>query len=213
MKKFLAIIILSLCFITPSQADDIRDLQVEGISIGDNAIDYFSKDVLKKSTSVIPGTDNKFSFAAIYDKRFSQYINVSNFSYKTFDAVEVYFLSNDKNYKIYSISGGLTKNIGKKFKTEKECIKKKEEIFLDIKPLFEKAIVKNDTSFAPIDKEKKSMFYRTFMKLSPSSTYYEVEVSCIYYKGKISKTYESSVGISIISHEFNRWKRTQKLFN
>ena len=43
MKKLLAIIILSLCFITPSQADDIRDFQIEGISIGDSLLDYLSK--------------------------------------------------------------------------------------------------------------------------------------------------------------------------
>ena len=37
MKKFLNIIVLSLCLITPSQADDIRDFQIEGISIGDRS--------------------------------------------------------------------------------------------------------------------------------------------------------------------------------
>ena len=47
MKKILIIIILSLCFIIPSQADDIRDFQIEGISIGDNALDYFTEDELE----------------------------------------------------------------------------------------------------------------------------------------------------------------------
>ena len=49
MKKFLWIIILSLCFITPSQADDIRDFQIEGMSIGDSLLDYFSKKEIKKN--------------------------------------------------------------------------------------------------------------------------------------------------------------------
>ena len=49
MKKLLAIIILSLCFITPSQADDIRDFQIEGMSVGDSLLDYFSeKEIIKK---------------------------------------------------------------------------------------------------------------------------------------------------------------------
>ena len=43
MKKFLVIIFISICFLTPSQADDIRDLQIEGISVGDNTLDHFSK--------------------------------------------------------------------------------------------------------------------------------------------------------------------------
>ncbi len=212
MKKFLIIIILSLYFVSPSQADDIKDIQIEGISIGDNAIDYFSERVLKESTLKIPDTDNNFSFAAIYDKKFGEYSNVSNFNYNTFDAVEIYFLTNDKNYKIYGLAGALTKNIGKKFKTEKECIKKKEEIYSDIKPIFKNSISISDSSYAPLDKEKKSKFYRTFLKLSTNSKFYEVEVSCIYYKGKISKTYESNVGISLLSNEFNEWKGKQKIF-
>ena len=48
MKKFLAILILVLTFQTPSQADDIRDLQIEGISIGDSLLDHFSEEVIKK---------------------------------------------------------------------------------------------------------------------------------------------------------------------
>ena len=43
MKKLLAIVILSLFLITPSQADDIRDFQIEGISIGDSTLNYMDK--------------------------------------------------------------------------------------------------------------------------------------------------------------------------
>ena len=34
---------------TPSWADDIRDFQIEGMSIGDSALDYFSESDLKKN--------------------------------------------------------------------------------------------------------------------------------------------------------------------
>ena len=33
---------------TPSQADDIRDFQIEGMSIGDSLLDYFSEEEIKK---------------------------------------------------------------------------------------------------------------------------------------------------------------------
>ena len=43
MKKILSILVLGLLFISaPSQADDIRDFQIEGMSVGDSALDYFS---------------------------------------------------------------------------------------------------------------------------------------------------------------------------
>ena len=43
---------------TPSQADDIRDFQIEGMSIGDSALDYFSETHLIKNTWDY--TNNKF---------------------------------------------------------------------------------------------------------------------------------------------------------
>ena len=98
MKKLLAIIVLSLCLINSSRGDDVSDIQIEGMSIGENAIDYFSKSVLKASTLEIEGTDKIISYAPIYDKRFKGYKNISNFNYKSFDMVELYFLSNDKSH-------------------------------------------------------------------------------------------------------------------
>ena len=41
-KKAIGIIVLGLLFISaPSYADDIRDFQIEGMSIADSALDYF----------------------------------------------------------------------------------------------------------------------------------------------------------------------------
>ena len=48
MKKFLGIIILSLCFISSVQADDIRDFQIEGISVGDSLLNFYSEKKIKK---------------------------------------------------------------------------------------------------------------------------------------------------------------------
>ena len=47
MKKLLGILVLGLFLTTPSWADDIRDFQIEGMSIGDSLLDYFSKDKIK----------------------------------------------------------------------------------------------------------------------------------------------------------------------
>ena len=57
MKKILAIIILSLCFIGSSQADDIRDFEIEGISLGDSLLDKMSKEEIKKHQNRFPKKD------------------------------------------------------------------------------------------------------------------------------------------------------------
>ena len=49
MKKFLGILVLGLFLITPSQADDIRDLEIEGMSIGDSLLKYIDQaEIVKK---------------------------------------------------------------------------------------------------------------------------------------------------------------------
>ena len=49
MKRLSLYLILILFTLqTPSQADDIRDFQIEGISIGDSLLDYFSEAEINK---------------------------------------------------------------------------------------------------------------------------------------------------------------------
>ena len=48
MKRLLTILILIFTLQTPSQADDIRDFQIEGMSIGDSLLDYFSEAEINK---------------------------------------------------------------------------------------------------------------------------------------------------------------------
>ena len=46
MKKILTIIFLNLFVIYPSQAEDIREFQIEGISIYDSLTKFISKNKL-----------------------------------------------------------------------------------------------------------------------------------------------------------------------
>ena len=43
MKRLLLILILTFSFQSWTKADDIRDFEIEGMSIGDSALDFFSK--------------------------------------------------------------------------------------------------------------------------------------------------------------------------
>ena len=41
MKRLLLILILTLSFQSLTKADDIRDFEIEGMSIGDSLLEYF----------------------------------------------------------------------------------------------------------------------------------------------------------------------------
>ena len=48
MKRLLLIFILTINIQSWTKADEIKDFEIEGISIGDSILDYFSKKKLKK---------------------------------------------------------------------------------------------------------------------------------------------------------------------
>ena len=47
MRVFIAVLVLIFSFQSLSKADDIRDFEIEGMSIGDSLLDYFSEDEIK----------------------------------------------------------------------------------------------------------------------------------------------------------------------
>ena len=110
MKKILAIIILNLSFILPSKADDIRNLQIEGMSIGDSALDFFSETLIKNGTKNNPinSPNQKYEVSSIYTKETGNYINVANFNFAVFEAVEITYKKNDRNYVIEAVAGAIT---------------------------------------------------------------------------------------------------------
>ena len=50
MKRLLLILILTFSVQLWTKADDIKNFQIEGMSIGDSALDYFSKDQITKNS-------------------------------------------------------------------------------------------------------------------------------------------------------------------
>ena len=90
MKKFLAILILVLTFQTPSQADDIRDFQIEGISLGDSALKHFNADEL---TILEEGYSSK---------EFST-VTVRSSSFTNYESLQISFKTGDSKYKIVDI--------------------------------------------------------------------------------------------------------------
>ena len=81
---------------TPSLTDDIRDFQIEGISIGDSLLDFISKDELTNlKKSYYP---NKKNFAGIF---------LQQSSYEIYEKVGVDYDVESNEYKIHSIQGFL----------------------------------------------------------------------------------------------------------
>ena len=76
----------------------------------------------------------------------------------------------------------------------------------------EAKILRRDTP-AAVDPTGKSMAYRNALKINPNSKWFEIEITCIFYKGKFAKDYESTAGVIIKTDEYNDWINKQALVN
>ena len=97
MKRLLLILILTFSFQSLSKADDIRDFEIEGISVGDNLFEH---------SAIINKTKKKISNAKLTfypkSKRLAMWNIVSN-NFKKYESVQ--FTIDPNNFKIYRISG------------------------------------------------------------------------------------------------------------
>ena len=100
MKKLSTyLFLIFFSFQTSSLPDDIRDFQIEGMSIGDSLLDYFSEEEIKKHISSTSFTSKKY-----VKFRFSKGFADGDFI-KTYDMITFYVKKNDKKYMIASING------------------------------------------------------------------------------------------------------------
>ncbi len=187
MERLLLILILTLSFQPWSTADNIRDFEIEGISIGDSALDYFSKKQL----------DNKSYTFSDNDKYLTSYFYKSEF--KNYEGIEVSYLKNDKNYTIKGISGGNT------VISLDECKKKYNKIKKDLNNYFKDADSMDDDGLHPSDTTGKSKYFRTSYSINPNSNYFEIETSCIFYEGEAAKKFTSNAGVTIKDTDMNDW--------
>jgi hypothetical protein len=50
MRVFITVLVLIFSLQSWTKADDISEFEIEGMSIGDSALDYFSEDEISKAT-------------------------------------------------------------------------------------------------------------------------------------------------------------------
>ena len=122
MNRFILILILTLNFQSWTVADDIRDFQIEGMSIGDSLLKFYDKqklDKIKKTNDFKKKIHNKYCD----DTKSNIYFDICIFT-----------LKKDKKFKIESIAGFIDCKNDISF-----CYKKQKEIDKSIKKLFQSA--------------------------------------------------------------------------
>tara|TARA_B100001245_G_C22753703_1_gene364871 strand:- start:175 stop:774 length:600 start_codon:yes stop_codon:yes gene_type:complete len=192
MRKLLAALVLGLFLITPSQADDIQDFQIEGISIGDSALDHFSEEQIKSKKN---SYEDK---GYIYPSREYYAITFNNLTqFETYDDVQFHLKDKDKTYKIYSVMG----IINYRNNNINACYQKLDLIEKELDDLFKSAIKGDRYTYNHAhDKSGKSKVTAFNYKFDSNDTIY---VSCADWseKTKIS----DALRISLSAGTFEIW--------
>jgi hypothetical protein len=189
MKRLLLILILTFSFQTLTKADDIRDFEIEGMSIGDSLLKFINeKEIL----------NNKMNYQYKNDKYFSISINDS-FYLKTYDFIEIYLKKNDKKYIIYSIDAA---NF---FDDKKKCLSNMDEIKDDISDLFVSRVRQNKKKIIhPSDPSDKSIYYRTSWKIKNRDF---IAIECVFWSQdfKDKHNFGDHLRISVTKKEIDDW--------
>ena len=128
MRQFLIVLVLIFSIQSLVKADDIRDFEIEGISIEDSLLDYMSYDEIKKELN----KKNNFYY------KNNLYVSILS-SQKIYENLEIYddlsFIIKSKNDNKFIIKG-LEAQL-KIHQSISECYKKQRAIANDIKKNFQ----------------------------------------------------------------------------
>ncbi len=185
LSLYLFLIFFSLQ--TPSWADDIRDFQIEGMSIGDSLLDYFSMKTIeneKKDMFNYPNS-NKYTLWVPSDK-----------SYGVFEGVQFHFKTNDSKYIIHALDGHIYY-----FKNIKKCYSKKKEIFNDLNKFFPNSEITHEEGSHTLDKSGESKVERSHFKIKNGHIYLE----CYDWGKKLEKKYGDKLSLSLRTEKIQNW--------
>jgi len=168
MKKLLAIIVLGLFCSYSVLADNIKNYEIEGMSIGDSLLDFMSESEIK---------NNEIKYWGNKKKKYSVTGIINNLN--TYNQVEVYYKSKDKKYKIEQIAGMMfIDNLD-------ECLQERETIIKSFGSSFSN-LEKNTAvlDYAP-DKTGKSKQHQVSYFFNKKNS--NMRVECVQFSQKMKK--------------------------
>ena len=180
MKKLLGIVVLGFLLSLSAKADDISDFEIEGMSVGDSALNFVDKITLDSNKSYM-----------WEDKKYGSYAAESKGN-DIYDYWQIFYLDNDQNYIIQYISGfNYITNL-------EECNETKKNIVFEIKNLIPDS---KFTDFGkvshPGDSTGKSKAYKAQFKLNDMS---EIMVTCTVFSKEYKEIWNVGNTLSVSAH-------------
>ena len=190
MKVFITVLVLIFSLQSWTKADDIREFEIEGISIGDSLLNHMSLNEIKKKEKNHTKMGKKFIMIFYYQGSTS----------KLYNDVQVTYDPNDNDYIIHQISGFLDykNNI-------QDCLKKKNEIKKEISEVFNNLDTKDKKNLShPYDKSGETKYWATDFYLDSGAM---INVGCMDWSSKFEEenNWQDSLDVSISSSDYMKY--------
>ena len=130
MKRLLIILILMFGFQSWTKADDIRDFQIEGISIGDSLLEYYNLDQINNFFR------NDYNNEKFYKLEIADQSLLNKL--KKYNSLSFHFKKNDNKYIVQNLGGIIFYNEIDDCLSEKKIITKEISEALNIKFTYRK---------------------------------------------------------------------------
>lgn len=147
MKILLSVLILIFCLQSFTKANDISDFEIEGMSLYESALNFFSQSKIK---------NNEEDY---YNKKTFKTATIKSKNFEVYQDVQISYKTNDKKYVLYDISGIVDKKYDLCLKEIKSISKEFDQMFPDTK--FEK-LYTFDHNIDPSGESKISDMYWEF---------------------------------------------------
>ena len=186
MRIFLSTLILIFSFQSWTNADDISEFEIEGISIGDSALEHFNINELIN--------DKTYYYK---NKKYAGIIYFDNL--EIYDDIQITFDPNDKNFKIVAVEGNLI------FKENfEDCLKKQNEIVKDFEEIFPNLKKISYEQPHDIDKTGNSIGKAVDFEFKNRDS---IRVICMDWSKELSKknNWSDNLSVSVITDEFLDW--------
>ena len=170
-----------LLFSSSMLAEDISDFQIEGMSIGDSLLDYFSEEEIKKEILA-----TRYMYEFLTDEFGEVYLYNK---FEIYEQLSFFVKPKDKDYKIYAIRGMIVEDDLNK------CLTLKDSINQEISAIFKYA-EKQDTEFSyRADPSGNSKGYITKYFLMSG---HNIFVNCALFEETIKEKNDWINGIDVV---------------
>tara|TARA_B100001540_G_C15781611_1_gene631301 strand:- start:433 stop:1026 length:594 start_codon:yes stop_codon:yes gene_type:complete len=190
MRLLLLIFFLTFNFQSSTFADDIRDFEIEEISLGSSLLDFFTEDQISKGRYILTQAKDHKEYSKINLEKLKEI--------DLYDRLSASFKSNDKTYKVITVEGIIW------YRDDIDsCLKKRDEIIKQLSSSFQNNEYEEIKQKHFLDDKSFTYDYYVFFGKKENWPVDHILVSC--YDWSEDLEYWDHLRVGIVSEEYMHW--------